>query len=123
MSLSPLPSLPDIDEVPPLDDADDKIFAEVRAVLKQHGALQRFGVTLLHQHFPLAEGEVLVEQIDAENRILTTRPRTAEQSGLTRETSWRLDDQTGARRCETQCQTDRDYEGKPTHLRRHYTTS
>ncbi len=67
--------LPDIDVVAQLDDDDHQILAEIRAVLARHDALERFGVTLLHSHFDLDPGEILVEEVDRNSRTLTTRPR------------------------------------------------
>jgi hypothetical protein len=61
----------DIDEVKPLSDDDKQCIAELKDVLERHGALQRFGVTLLQNHFPVYEGEVLVEECDEEARTLT----------------------------------------------------
>lgn len=123
--MTPLPKLPDIYDVSPVGPNDEACFAELREVLARHGALQRFGVTLLHQHFDMGEGEILVESIDVENRVLTLRPRPISytRGGISVETSWRLDDPIAQRRCETQCVADRDYEGKPFHRSQHYTTS
>lgn len=56
--------LPDIDQVVPLGPDDPQLIHELRDVLDRHGALERFGITLLHQHFDVAEGEVLVETVD-----------------------------------------------------------
>jgi hypothetical protein len=93
-------------------------------VLEQHGALQRFGLTLLHQHFDMGDDEILVESIDVTNRVLTLRPRpTGATRGVAVETSWRLDDPRAQRRCETLCQADRDAKGNPYHRSQHYTTS
>jgi hypothetical protein len=44
----------------PLSSADLAVLEEVRQVLAMHGALRRFGVTLQHQHFDLADDEILV---------------------------------------------------------------
>jgi hypothetical protein len=120
---SQLSALPDIDEVRPVGPEDDAVFADIREVLTRHGALQRFGVTLLHQHFPIAPGEVLVERIDAINRVLTSTPRVTESVGNAVETSWRLDHPDGQQRCETRCESDRDADGTPYHRKAHYTTS
>lgn len=86
--------LPDIDETPPLDDADFSCLAEVREVLARHGRLGRFGVTLLHNHFPINEGEVLVESCDDVGRTLTMRvePSSVLASASLTPTSWRLTD-------------------------------
>jgi hypothetical protein len=118
-----LAPLPDINEVRPVGQDDDVVFAEIRDVLKRHGALQRFGVTLLHQHFPIAPGEVLVENIDVINRVLTTSPKVTDSVGNAVETSWRLDHPDGQQRCETRCESDRDADGRPYHRKAHYTTS
>ncbi|WP_086829611.1 hypothetical protein [Allokutzneria sp. NRRL B-24872] len=91
---SPLPVLPDIDEVPPLSEADRPCFDELRAVLAKHDALGRFGVALLHEHFEVADDEILVETIDVATRTLTSRPEKIADLGAytSVETSWRLDD-------------------------------
>lgn len=122
--LSRLPRLPDIDEVAPVGPPDQACIDEVRAVLEKHGALRRFGLTLLHQHFDIAADEVLVETIDQENRILTTQPMSIDAlTGSGVETSWRLDSPSRMQVCETLCQRDRDQEGNPYHRRAHYTVS
>ena len=123
VSHAPLPPLPEVGSVVPFGPDDQPCFDEIRAVLERHGALHRFGITLLHKHFDLAEDEVLLESSDVENRILVNTPTKSSSSRDALETSWRLDDPTGQRRCETQCQPDRDSEGKPSHNRVHYTTS
>ncbi len=85
--------LPRIDEVPSLSEEDRVCFAEVRDVLAKHGRLQRFGICLLHEHFALAEDEILTEAWDAETRTLVSRPRRRAEESSKRliETSWRLD--------------------------------
>jgi hypothetical protein len=117
-----LPELPDIDDVRPVDETDQVVFDEIREVLNRHGALQRFGLTLLHQHFGMAEDETLLERIDRDNRTLTLRPATINESSNGVETSWRLDDPTGQQRCETVCHRIPDKYGGG-HDRQHYTTS
>lgn len=117
-----LPPLPDIYDVKPVDADDDAVFAEVRAVLESHGALQRFGLTLLHQHFPMSDDEVLIEHIDVENRVLVNRPFPAAGRERAIETSWRLDDPSAQRRCETMCQPWRNPDGSPGHIKQHYQT-
>lgn len=121
-SPSLLPRLPDIDEVRPVDTTDQIVFDEVREVLVRHGALQRFGLTLLHQHFEMDDGEILVESIDKNSRILTLEPVMASSSRGGIETSWRLDDPTGQRRCETLCEPIPEQYGGG-HNRNHFTTS
>lgn len=99
------PPLPDIDDVPPLSEADDECIKEVRDVLERHGAISRFGLMLLHDHFPIAEDETLLETVDVENRTLMLRPAKREQlaEANTVQTSWRLDSPTAMTDCKTQC--------------------
>ncbi len=65
---------PDVDDVEPVGDADMACFAEVRDVLKRHGKLERFGLALLHKHFDLLEGEILLEETDVSTRQQFLRP-------------------------------------------------
>lgn len=117
----PLPPLPNIDDVRPVDDTDQACFDAVRRVLEEHGALSRFGLTLLHSHFDVAAAEVLVERVDSETRTLTIRPIDIDAAANAVETSWRLDDPSGQQRCETRCQPERNFQGQPYHNRPHYT--
>jgi hypothetical protein len=83
-----------IDDVATLSSKDQAVIDQVRQVLEENGALDRFGLTLLHSHFDLGPDEVLVETVDAESRTLTIRPRDkAElmQKSDPIQTSWRLD--------------------------------
>lgn len=103
---TPLPVLPDIDEVEPLSDLDQPCLTEIRAVLVKHDVLRRFGITLLHEHFEVADDEILVETIDVETRTLTSRPEKIAELGdyNSVETSWRLDDDPIAMaRCTSAC--------------------
>jgi hypothetical protein len=118
-----LPQLLDIDEVEPYGPADDVCFEELREVLERHGALNRFGITLLHQHFEIGDNEVLIENIDRTNRILTSSPVSASRSGTAVETSWRLGGKKAQKKCETLCRKERDGEGKQYHLKQHYTVT
>ena len=117
-----LPELLDIDYVRPFDETDQVVFDEVREILERHGALQRFGLTLLHKHFDVADDEVLVETIDATNRTLTLRPNELVNVGNAVETSWRLDDPVARQRCESQCVRINGPQGQFVHDRRHFTT-
>ena len=95
MSLSDpaLNSLRHISEVSPLSTTDKPLISELIEVLKKHNALERFGIALLHRHFPFSDDEVLVETTDVENRTHTVRPCTkADLAGQQYiETAWRLD--------------------------------
>ncbi len=85
--------LADIGAVQGLSADDGMLMQELYEVLRKHGALQRFGITLLHQHFELAPDEVLLESTDRASRIQTIEPiRLSEVNALDAiETSWRLD--------------------------------
>jgi len=98
----------DIDEVKPLSDDDKQCIAELKDVLERHGALQRFGVTLLHNHFPVYEGEVLVEECDEEARTLTLKPVSRESlnEGALMQTNWRLDTGDSVQGCVAYCLMD-----------------
>jgi hypothetical protein len=63
-------------------------------VLKRRNRLDRFGVTLLHTHFPMAEDEVMVESCDNEARTLTMQVQSADVLALPslKPTAWRLSD-------------------------------
>ncbi|TDD62052.1 hypothetical protein E1263_05420 [Kribbella antibiotica] len=116
-----LPRLPDIHEIRPRGPEDDAVFADIKAVLERHGALNRFGVTLLHQHFEIAQDESLVEHIDVENRTLVIRPMRDEEYATVVETSWRLDAPSGMASCETKCVKEKDIDGNEYHNKPHYT--
>ena len=85
--------IPHVDEVAPVSDADDAVFAEIRAVLARHNALDRFGVSLPHDHFQIDEDEILVESCDLDTRTLVSRPmKKADLAGEPLlETNWTLD--------------------------------
>ncbi len=91
------------EEIEPINDADLECLAEVREVLKKYGKRERFGVTLLHKHFDIAEDEILVETTDVEARLLTTKPMKKDCVGNTVETTWMLLD--GENRAMLGCRT------------------
>lgn len=62
--------LRDIDEIVPVSASDDACLSDVRDVLARHGMLDRFGVFLLHSHFPMKANEVLLERSNPESRQL-----------------------------------------------------
>jgi hypothetical protein len=81
-------SMPDVSTVEPLSSADLAVLKEVRQVLAKHGALHRFGVTLQHQHFNLADDEIMVETTDIANRVQTIRPMKRSEQPAAVETAW-----------------------------------
>lgn len=115
----PLPSLPDIDDVEPVSEKDTPCIQAVRDVLAQYGALQRFGLTLLHGHFDVGDDEILMEFVDKRNRTMTIRPveETEHDPEKSIETSWRLDTPTGMQCCERHCM--RPYGPNGPHITQH----
>jgi len=96
----------DIHEVEPLHEEDLACLADIRAVLAKHGKCDRFGVTLVHRHFDLAEDEVMLESTDIHNRVLTVRPVKRHLATNAIETSWLFsedDPPVLGRRCQRHC--------------------
>lgn len=75
-----------------LETNDQIIFDEIREVLKKHGALNKYGINLLHRHFEISPDEILKEYCDKENRTLTLK--VVKRADLSNEkhvyTSWDL---------------------------------
>lgn len=63
-----------IDHVRPIDETDTECLEEIRLVLKKHNCLSRFGISLLHSHFDLADDEMLMETTDLAKREHWVRP-------------------------------------------------
>ena len=63
-----------IADLKPVGDDDADCLKEIRSVLERHNALDRFGVTLLHSHFDLAEDEMMLETTDVDKREHYVRP-------------------------------------------------
>lgn len=82
--------LKDLNDIEPLQPHEVEILRDVRNVLQRHGALDRFGIHLLHKHFDLAENETLVESVDVDQRTLITRPMPTDTDAVTVETSWKF---------------------------------
>jgi hypothetical protein len=95
---------PDISEVKPLGPEDEELVADLHAVLKKHDALSRFGITLLHTHFPIASDEVILEETDVAARRQQMRPVQIGQIEGTRltDTSWSLETGHPVMRCTCQ---------------------
>ncbi len=91
---STLPAPVHVADVQPRSEQDDALFDELASVLRKHNALDRFGISLLHRHFEIAPGEVLLETTDIPTRVQTVRPvNETEIAGVPYiETSWRLGD-------------------------------
>ncbi len=63
----------DIESVRPLGPEDDAVMADLHRTLERHGALDRFGISLLHQHFDLEEGEIMLEETNKAERLQQMR--------------------------------------------------
>ncbi len=103
--------LPDIDVVEHCTERDQAVFADLREVLIRHGAIDRFGVLLLHKHFPMADDEVLVEFCDKQSRELLIKPVKAGEADQHRtiETSWKFGTtETSITKCQLRCYVDED---------------
>ena len=113
--------LPDIDEIAPLSEKDARCMKELKAVLRKHHSLGRFGVTLLHQHFEVADDEILVEECDAVGRRLTIAPQRLTALGVSRSiaTNWRLDTDAVMAKCIQVCPKDPDFPGRHKGKKRH----
>ncbi|PJC95810.1 hypothetical protein GQ37_025365 [Janthinobacterium sp. BJB1] len=64
----------DISAVQSLQADDLACFRELRDVLLRYGALERFGISLIHRHFDIDDDEELMEYTDAAARTLTVKP-------------------------------------------------
>ena len=85
--------LPHINETAVLSESDEACLGELKEVLLKHEKAARFGVALLHKHFQLTDGEVLLEHCDEKARSLLTTPVRFEEikEKAYRPTVWRFD--------------------------------
>lgn len=104
---STLNSLRNIHDVTSLSESDAPMVQEIVEVLNKYNALDRFGLMLLHQHFPISDDEVLLESTDlaARTQIIRPVPKSSLESFDYVETSWRLD--TGKPMMHCACRTDK----------------
>ena len=105
--VSVLPEMPHVNEVVEYSEKDEPLFQELAAVLSKHGALDRFGISLLHRHFDLNDNEVLLEITHVKDRRQVTSPVSREELETMHilETSWRLDSK-GRPQVEARCQKE-----------------
>jgi len=108
----PLAGLPHIDALTARSVDDEACLKEIREVLARHQRLDRFGVTLLHHHFAVAEDEIMVEECDEENRVLISRPQKVAAIDVARaiQTNWRLDADLATAKCTQVCTYNSDNE-------------
>lgn len=75
----------DIEKTPPVSETDHACLSEIRDVLRKHDMQNRFGVALLHSHFDLEDGEILLEEEYPDERKLVLQPtkrEAAPESGI-----------------------------------------
>jgi hypothetical protein len=103
----------DIHDVEARNENETVAFSEMREVLRKYGLEKKYGITLLHKHFDLAEDEVLVEYTDIENRTLTSMPIKVGTipSNVLIETTWTLDQDIAMGNCITVCYYDAQRNG------------
>ncbi|MER6085285.1 hypothetical protein [Streptomyces sp. NPDC001833] len=83
-------SLPRFEEAEPLGPEDAEFVRDLAAVLAKHGNLNRFGLCLLHDHFPIAPDEVLVETNDSAARTLRAHVEKADGTQHSKASQWRF---------------------------------
>ena len=84
--------LKELGDIPPINGSDLECMAEVREILKKHGKNERFGLALLHTHFPMNDCEMLVEETHKDDRKLTIKAMNKEEAHDTVPTVWMLMD-------------------------------
>ncbi|MEU3954360.1 hypothetical protein ACIG54_21595 [Streptomyces achromogenes] len=82
--------LPRFEEAEGLGPEDSEFVRDIVAVLAKHGNLDRFGLCLLHDHFPLAADEVLVETNDSRARTLHVQVEKADRTRHAKASQWRF---------------------------------
>ncbi|MET8946235.1 hypothetical protein ABZX30_22305 [Streptomyces sp. NPDC004542] len=87
---APRNPLPRFEEAEELGPQDAEFVRDLVAVLAKHGNLDRFGLCLLHDHFPLAADEVLVETNDPRSRTLRSHVEKAGTTRHTKASQWRF---------------------------------
>ncbi|WP_224815628.1 hypothetical protein [Hasllibacter sp. MH4015] len=91
----------DLEDTAPLDQSDLDCMKAIRAVLVEHGKLDRFALHLTHKHFDLADDEVLVEYSNEEKREQYFRVEKADSEIASQSipTTWTLERMEPSARC------------------------
>jgi len=102
VAMSPYARFEHIDTIPELGPDDQPCLDELRSVLARHNRLDRFGICLLHQHFDLADDEIMLESCDDATRTLQLRPakRVDVEEADPIYTSWSLGANTALQACQ-----------------------
>ncbi|MCB0448176.1 MAG: hypothetical protein KDD03_11840 [Gelidibacter sp.] len=84
----------DIDEVEPINDKDHEVLEEIRNILVKHQYTERFGITLLHKHFDIADDEILMETTDevARTSVVQAQKKDGQEKINSIETMWKFSD-------------------------------
>lgn len=82
--------LPTFAEAMPLGDADAPFLTELRDLLTKYDNIDRFGLCLLHEHFTVAAGEILMETNDPIRRTTSCTTETIATLPPYKETMWRI---------------------------------
>jgi hypothetical protein len=101
VATSPYARFEHIDTISELGPEDQPCLDELREVLARHNRLDRIGICLLHQHFELADDEIMMESCDEANRTLSLRPvkRAELDEQDTIVTNWALGGDTALQTC------------------------
>ncbi|MDH6539741.1 hypothetical protein [Streptomyces sp. SPB4] len=82
--------LPRFEEAEGLGPSDAAFVRDLVEVLDKHGNLDRFGLCLLHDHFPLAPDEVMVETNDPVARTLHAHVENRDRTRHVKPSQWRF---------------------------------
>lgn len=95
-------SMKHVTEVEPISEADRATLDAIKAVLIERGAVDRFGVHLVHKHFDIADDEIVMEYTDEEARTQFTQVEKYAEAfarGRPLETQWRFNRETASMGC------------------------
>ncbi|MFE1559229.1 hypothetical protein ACFW6V_30110 [Streptomyces sp. NPDC058734] len=82
--------LPRFEEAEGLGPSDAAFVRDLVEVLDKHGNLDRFGLCLLHDHFPLAPDEIMVETNDPATRTLHAHVEKRDRTLHVKPSQWRF---------------------------------
>ncbi|MFF5701235.1 hypothetical protein ACFY7H_01785 [Streptomyces sp. NPDC012794] len=82
--------LPRFEEAEGLGPSDAAFVRDLVEVFEKHGNLDRFGLCLLHDHFPLGPDEVMVETNDPATRTLHAHVEKKDRTRHVKPSQWRF---------------------------------
>ncbi|MFF8789389.1 hypothetical protein [Streptomyces sp. NPDC015125] len=83
-------NLPRFEDAEPLGPQDAEFARDIKAVLEKHGNLDRFGLVLLHDHFPVDSDEVAVETNNPQARTLHVKVEKKGETKHAQPSQWRF---------------------------------